>query len=74
MDKSAIQRLHEAACDRGEPAYSDPETGLFVLTERFLRQRGYCCRRGCRHCPWRNQVEGLRPARPARERTLRQAH
>jgi hypothetical protein len=23
-----------------------------VLTEDYLRRRGYCCESGCRHCPW----------------------
>lgn len=29
------------------------ENGLMVLTEAFLRARGYCCGNGCRHCPYR---------------------
>ncbi|MEO7538774.1 MAG: DUF5522 domain-containing protein [Pyrinomonadaceae bacterium] len=28
------------------------EDGLMVLTGRFLRERGYCCENGCRHCPY----------------------
>ena len=36
----------------GEDYYLDPETGLFVLTEAYLRRRGYCCGNGCRHCPF----------------------
>lgn len=28
------------------------EDGLMVLTESFLRRRGYCCENGCRHCPY----------------------
>lgn len=23
-----------------------------VFTELYLRERGYCCESGCRHCPW----------------------
>jgi hypothetical protein len=23
-----------------------------VFTEKFLRERCYCCESGCRHCPW----------------------
>jgi hypothetical protein len=34
------------------------ENGLFVLTEHFLRKRGYCCRNGCRHCPYGFREEG----------------
>jgi hypothetical protein len=28
------------------------ENGLMVLTEYYLRERGYCCTNGCRHCPY----------------------
>lgn len=28
------------------------ENGLMVLTEAYLRNRGYCCDNGCRHCPY----------------------
>ena len=43
---------HKAAMDRGEAGYSDPATGLFVLTAAFLADRGACCESGCRHCPY----------------------
>jgi hypothetical protein len=28
------------------------EAGLMVLTEKYLRERGYCCGNGCKHCPF----------------------
>jgi len=28
------------------------ENGFMVLTELFLKKRGYCCGNGCRHCPY----------------------
>ncbi|HYV92106.1 MAG TPA: DUF5522 domain-containing protein [Chitinophagales bacterium] len=28
------------------------EDGLFVFTETYHLKRGYCCRSGCRHCPY----------------------
>ncbi len=28
------------------------ENGLMVFTAGFLARRGYCCERGCRHCPY----------------------
>lgn len=28
------------------------ENGFLVFTERYLRKRGFCCRSGCRHCPY----------------------
>ena len=32
------------------------ENGRFVLTERFLWRRGYCCGNGCRHCPYAHEA------------------
>lgn len=28
------------------------EGGLMVFTAAFHLKRGYCCRSGCRHCPF----------------------
>ena len=28
------------------------ENGLFVFTERYHIWKGYCCRKGCRHCAY----------------------
>ncbi len=43
---------HAAALDAGEATYVDPITGYRVLTARTLAERGTCCGRGCRHCPY----------------------
>lgn len=32
--------------------YIDPATGLLVFTEAYHLKRGYCCKSGCRHCPY----------------------
>ena len=34
----------------GEDFYC--EGPYVVFTEKFLRERGYCCESGCRHCPY----------------------
>lgn len=26
--------------------------GFRVMTEDYLKRRGYCCSNGCRHCPY----------------------
>lgn len=31
------------------------ENDYFVFTEKYLRDRGYCCGNGCRHCPYRKE-------------------
>ena len=35
----------------GEDFYLD-KSGLMVLTEKYHLQRGTCCGKGCRHCPY----------------------
>jgi hypothetical protein len=50
--RAAVLAAHSAALTAGEAGYLDPTSGLFVLTARFLADRGDCCGRGCRHCPY----------------------
>lgn len=35
----------------GEDFYFTPE-GYKCFTEKFHLKRGYCCKSGCRHCPY----------------------
>ncbi len=35
------------------------ENGLMILTEYFLLKRGYCCRNGCRNCPYTISTEEI---------------
>jgi len=51
-DRAAVLAAHAAALDSGDAGYLDPVSGLFVLTAAFLADRGTCCGRGCRHCPY----------------------
>ena len=50
--RDLILERHTEALRLGEPGYEDPVSGLFVLTAAYLRERGLCCERGCRHCPY----------------------
>lgn len=44
----------------GEDFYRNEE-GLFVFTAKYLRERGYCCASGCKHCPYsREEFEEAR--------------
>lgn len=56
-DDGAVLEAHAAAVMQGEPGYSDPETGLFVLTAATLGARGSCCESGCRHCPYVDRID-----------------
>ncbi len=53
---------HAAAVAAQQAGYLDPATGLFAMTGAHLLARGWCCDRGCRHCPW---VGGPKDAEPA---------
>jgi hypothetical protein len=49
------------------------EQGYVVLTEKYHRDRGYCCGNGCLHCPFdyenvpEDKKSRLREARRRRE-------
>ena len=47
-----IIAVHAAALERGDVGYLDPVTGLYVMTAAVNTERGFCCQRGCRHCPY----------------------
>ena len=32
------------------------ENGLLVFTATWHLKRGYCCKSGCRHCPYKKEV------------------
>ena len=51
-ERAAVLAAHEEAMAAGAAGYLDPGSGLFVLTARFLADRGTCCGQGCRHCPY----------------------
>lgn len=59
----AALEAHARADAKGELMYRDPVSGLFVMTAGYLRQRGYCCGKGCRHCPYPAE-EQRRAGRP----------
>ncbi|MGH9079949.1 MAG: DUF5522 domain-containing protein [Acidimicrobiales bacterium] len=50
--RAEILAAHRAALAEGAPGYSDPETGLYVMTAAHLLGRSTCCQSGCRHCPY----------------------
>jgi hypothetical protein len=32
--------------------YYFSEKGYMVFTAKYLLKRGYCCKNGCKHCPY----------------------
>lgn len=49
-DELESEQSPVAALEEGQDYYL--ENGLMVFTSEFLLKRGYCCERGCRHCPY----------------------
>lgn len=47
-----MAEAHAAAIAAGQAGYTDPHSGLFVLTSAYLLDRGTCCGNRCRHCPY----------------------
>ena len=35
-----------------EGDYYINEIGYRIFTEQYLLKRGYCCKNGCKHCPY----------------------
>ncbi|WP_191908840.1 DUF5522 domain-containing protein [Larkinella humicola] len=33
------------------------EQGYVVFTTVYHLKRGYCCKNGCKHCPWRGELK-----------------
>lgn len=48
-----FEELDRKASAEKQDQYIDPNTGYLVMTSFFLKNRGYCCENGCRHCPYR---------------------
>lgn len=58
-----ILAAHEEAVRDGRPRYPDPISGLWVMTAKFLWDRGYCCDSRCRHCPYVDRSDEVAPGR-----------
>ena len=37
------------------------EEGLMVFTAAYHLKRGYCCKNGCKHCPWNYGTRDRKP-------------
>lgn len=55
----------------GPDDYTFDASGLMVLSASYLRRRGYCCRNGCRNCPYGYGPEGAARERAAGEQNSR---
>jgi hypothetical protein len=45
------------------------ENGFYVFTAHYLSKRGFCCRSGCRHCPYGFVAETGNDTTPAAQRS-----
>lgn len=49
-ENEIVDELDRPPLREGEDYYI--ENGMMVFTAAFLKNRGYCCESGCRHCPY----------------------
>jgi hypothetical protein len=61
---SAVRTVKQQKLIEGVHFYFN-EDGLMVLTAQYLRERGYCCGTGCKHCPY--SPEEFQAARARRQ-------
>ena len=47
-----VGRIEEIQAEREGRDYVIDERGLLVFTREYLLRRGYCCKNGCRNCPY----------------------
>lgn len=50
--------MFEGVCGTGNKSKLDPEDyymsdeGYIVFIDKYHLKRGYCCKSGCKHCPY----------------------
>jgi Family of unknown function (DUF5522) len=52
MEKDPPKKNEKAPGPTPGPGDFYWENGFMVFTEAYHRKRGYCCKSGCRHCPY----------------------
>jgi hypothetical protein len=58
-DKSKQGQADNDACEKiVQSADFYMENNFVVFTEAYHIKRGYCCRSGCRHCPYGFKQKG----------------
>jgi hypothetical protein len=51
--KNNLERFNNKEIPAPGPGdYYFNEQGLMVFTEKYHQKRGYCCKSGCKHCPY----------------------
>lgn len=55
-DMSGFSKINKLDDDE---FYLSPE-GYVVFTEKHLLKRGYCCKNGCKHCPYGFKIQPLK--------------
>lgn len=50
LEKDSDNKPKSNPLVEGEDFYI--EDGLYVFTDKYLLKRGFCCKNGCRHCPY----------------------
>ena len=52
MDEFLIYKMYNKRIPLEKGDYYTNEQGYKVFTEQYHLKRGYCCKSGCKHCPY----------------------
>ena len=53
--KQGLFALNNSAKGLSAEDYYFNEQGFMVFTEHYHLKRGYCCKSGCKHCPYKTK-------------------
>jgi hypothetical protein len=51
-EKKREKKESQIESEVGSGDYYFNEEGLLVFTREYHLKRGYCCKNGCKHCPY----------------------
>lgn len=55
-----MKKLRRGISSQGRLVYGQDfvyENGFVVMTRYYLLKRGFCCKNGCKNCPYKETVE-----------------
>ena len=52
LKNNTFVKMYNKRIELTEEDYYLNEQGYKVFTEKFHLKRGYCCKSGCKHCPY----------------------
>jgi hypothetical protein len=50
---NAIYKLNRKSSLLQDEDFYKTSNGSIIFTEIYHKKRGYCCKKVCKHCPWK---------------------